>query len=48
MHHDAAAQAQVRIGTVGAPAATAGGGLLVTPRHLVTCAHVVAGCRHSA
>lgn len=41
MHHDAAAQAQVRIGTVGA-AATAGGGLLVTPRHLVTCAHVVA------
>lgn len=33
---------QARIGRAGAPDETIGCGLLVTPRHVVTCAHVVA------
>ncbi len=35
--------AQARIGRADAPRETLGCGLLVTPRHIVTCAHVVAG-----
>lgn len=33
---------QARIGRADAPQETAGCGLLVTPRHILTCAHVVA------